>query len=558
MASKKLKKIIISLLIVLFVTVALGYFYYQKNIFWQDEVRFEIIAPEFVEAGEEVKYQLRYKNNSDVRLEDMTIVFEYPENSLIIEEEEEDVIKRGDLRREIRIDELNPGEEETVNFVSLPLGKKNQILQARAWMSYVPRNLTARYEIERTHTLKIEEVPLDLSFQMPSTMDTEKEQSIRVLFSSKMEYPLTDLEVRLFYPDGFEFIRSTPQTDTEENNMWPWPVLNEGDDGAIDIDALISGEPGEAKVFKALIGTWQDNNFIPLKEVSRGTSISESHILLDILINGKEDYIASPGEFVQYEIFFRNLGSETIEDLFLLADLDNQAMDLSKVEPMSGRFQEDRDIIIWSHVFKSELKSLREDEEGKVEFWVEVSEDLYYEPEMTLHVSMEKAREMITTKLNTSLDISQEILFEDSPFEDGGPFPLERGEKSNYALNWEVSSLFSDISDITIKTRLPREVEVGEEKIPEEANLSFNSATGELKIEIEELEVEEVEEFFIELSVTPWENVEKEDVFLYGVEVSAKDEHTKERVTTSLPAITMEEFLKEEEDEEESEEEEEE
>jgi hypothetical protein len=526
-----LKKITIILLILVLISAGVAYFYYQRNIFGQDKVHFELTASESLNTGEEMEYTVRYKNNSDTRLEEFLLVFEYPENSLPVEDEEEDesIIKRGDFRREINVGELNPGEEKMVIFKAIPFGKEGDSLEAKAWISYVPKNLTSKYEVNREHKSFIDGVPIDFEIQMPSTVDPSREESIRLLFSSEIEQPLTDIEVKVEYPEDFYLIRSTPETDADDGDFWRWPVLNKGNDGAIDIDGRFEGESGDVKIVRATLGIWINENFIVLKEASKGTSISQSNLLFTILMNGKDNYIASPGEFVHYEIFFRNIGEETLRDLFLLVDLDKTTIDLDKVEPMNGKFQEDRDIIIWSHVFDSGLQSLREDEEGKVEFWVEIKKDLPFEPEVKIKATMEKAIKEMVALINTTVELKQEITT-DYPEKDG---------KSTFTAKWEVESLFNDIENIKIKTGLSQFATIEEEQIPEGVDFSFNTITKEVEITIDELQAREKIEIVLEIEMNPSRELTEEDTLIQETVLSAKDKHTKQPIAETTKAIKM-------------------
>jgi hypothetical protein len=532
-----LKKITIILLILVVISAGVAYFYYQRNIFGQDRVHFEITAPEDVTVGEELEYVVRYKNNSDARLEEFLLVFEYPENSVPVEDEEdENIIKRGDLRREIKVGELNPGEEKIVIFKTTPFGKKDDSLDAKAWISYVPKNITAKYETRRDHKAFIDSVPIDFEIQIPSTVDPSVEESIRLLFSSDIEKPLTDIEIQVEYPEDFYVIRSTPKTDADENNFWRWPVLNKGSDGAIDIDGLFEGESGDVKIVRATLGVWINDNFIVLKEASKGTSISQSNLLFTILMNGKDSYVASPGEFVHYEIFFRNLGEETLKDLFLQVELDKNTIDSDKVEAMNGRFQEDRNIIIWSHVFNSELQSLREDEEGKVEFWVEIKKDLPLNPEVKIKATMEKAIKEMVALINTTVNLKQEVVVEGGAFDATEPFIVK----------WEVESLFNDIESVKIKTKLNQFATITKEQLPEEAELSFNETTKEIEITVDELKAKEKMAFYLQIEIDSSAELTEEDTLIHEAVLSAKDKHTKQPVAettkpTKLPQQEEEE-----------------
>ncbi|MDA3815629.1 MAG: hypothetical protein PF549_04680 [Patescibacteria group bacterium] len=545
-----LKKITIILLILVIISAGVAYFYYQRNIFGQDKVHFELTASESINTGEEMEYTVRYKNNSDTRLEEFFLVFEYPENSLPVEgeEENENIKKRGDFRREINVGELNPGEEKIVIFNAIPFGKEGDSLEAKAWISYIPKNLTAKYEVNREHSSFIDSVPIEFDIQMPSTVDPSREESIRLLFSSDIEQPLTEIEIKVEYPKDFYLIRSTPKTDADENDFWRWPVLNKGNDGAIDIDGRFEGESGDVKIVRATLGIWINDNFIVLKEISKGTSISQSSLLFTILMNGKDNYIASPGEFVHYEIFFRNIGEETLKELFLLVDLDKTTIDPDKVEPLNGKFQEDRNIIIWSHVFDSSLQSLREDEEGKVEFWVEIKKDLPLEPEVKIKATMEKAIKEMVALVNTTVNLKQEVITEDYIFDITGPFPPEEGKKSVFNVKWEVESLFNDIENVKIKTGLSQFAKINKEQLPEEVELSFNEITKEIEITVDELQAKEKIEVVLQIEMEPSRDLTGDDILISQAVLSAKDKHTKQPIAETIKAIKISNFIETEEE----------
>ncbi len=539
--NKKLKNIILSLFILIIITGAVGLTLYQRNKMGEDRLRFEIEASESIKTGEEFEYTLRYRNNSDTRFENVSIIFEYPPNVEAIDDEDNDNITiRGEHRREVEVGELDPGEEKVTVFKGRAFGKKGDTLKAHAQVRYIPRNLTARYQVDREHIAKINEVPIDFLFEIPSTIDPNTEESFRLRFYSDISYPLSNLEIRVNYPDGFRFQRSTPNTDERNNNVWKWPVLNQGEDGTIDIDGVLEGSPGDGKIFSAVLGIWRNERFIVLKEASRGTSLSQSDLLLDIQVNGEEDYIASPGELLHYEIFVKNIGENTIEDLFLLVDLDRETLDLNRVEPVKGRFQEGRGVIIWSYAFDSGLYSLREDEERRLEFWVEVKEDnLPYEPEINVKASIERARKEITTKVNTVLTAKQEVIREGSPFAEFGPFPFEIGEESNYVIRWEASSLFSDLNNVIIETTIPEGTRVTGERFPNDINISFNSSTGEVSISKENLFAGSSEDIFIEVEIKPEREIEEDDYLVGETIISGEDRSTGEDITTSLLGITL-------------------
>ena len=102
---------------------------------------------------------VRYKNNGNVVLENPELIFEYPEHSLLQDNEE--------LRQTQKVEDIYPGEEKSVKFKARFLGKENEIVIAQSWLSYQPKNLKARYESKTTFSTQIKFVPLTFEFDLP-------------------------------------------------------------------------------------------------------------------------------------------------------------------------------------------------------------------------------------------------------------------------------------------------------------------------------------------------------------------------------------------------------
>jgi len=119
-----------------------GYWYSQKNIYSKEILKLEILGPSEADLAGEVEYLVKYKNNGNIRLEEPTLIFEYPAYSVLEQE--------GPLRKEIGPKELGeaiyPGEEKTFSFKARLLGKEGEVKTAKAWLKYRPKNLSAWYE----------------------------------------------------------------------------------------------------------------------------------------------------------------------------------------------------------------------------------------------------------------------------------------------------------------------------------------------------------------------------------------------------------------------------
>ena len=109
---------------ILFVTAALsiaGFWVWQKNVFSTSDIKLEILVLEEVTMGEEITYVVKWKNIGEIQLENVTLIFEYPDGSLPSEGE--------DIRITKGVEDINPGQEVSLRFSARLFGKKNEITE---------------------------------------------------------------------------------------------------------------------------------------------------------------------------------------------------------------------------------------------------------------------------------------------------------------------------------------------------------------------------------------------------------------------------------------------
>jgi len=527
-----LRKILILMLILAGTTAAFTFFVFQRQAFSDADFRVEIIAPEEADAGEEIEYLVRYRNNSDIRLENVRLVFKYPEAAFPINGE--------DLREDIDLSNINPGEERTITFRAVLLGKEREVARADALISYTPQNLTATYQVEREHATLIREVPLSFEIDIPNEIEAEEEFSFIIRYFSNMDYLLENVAIRAEYPSGFKFIRSTPRALEEKE--WSRGFLEGNEGGIIEVFGEMEGSPGDMKGFSAELGVWKRDNFIPLKEASARTLIPEPALFVDVQVNGSSDYVASPGEDLYYEIYFRNIGDKILRDLFLIAELDKDLINLDEVEPMRGRLQRDAGTIIWSHSFVSALRSISPGEEEKISFWARVKDqDLPQNPEIKMLFDIEKARKDFRTKVNTQINLVQEIVEDEEIFENESSFPFRINEENIYVVSWKIENLYNDVSDLKVEASLPQGASI-EETDGDDDDFSFNSDTGEIIWEVDEVErgagiSRSAPRVYFKVSLTPTSPLEDDFELVSEVEVSGRDLWTTEKLEETFSPI---------------------
>ena len=483
----------------------IGFWYYRSNIYSKDVLKLEILGPTEIGLAEEVEYIIRYKNNGNTRLQEARLIFEYPSSSIIIKEEGEGKSQQGFLRQERRIEDIYPGEEKTFNFKARLLGKEGEAKVAKAWLSYQPKNLRARYESATTFTTLIKGAPLIFNFDIPSKVDPGKESVFRVNYFSNLNYPLSDLRIKVEYPSGFEFRESQPKALA--GNEWEILLLNKAEGGRINITGLLTGEVGETKIFRASLGIWQDEEFVLLKEITRGVEIAQPLIFITQKINDSPQYAANPGDYLHYEISFKNTGEEVLENLFLVVQLEKGLFDFDDLRVENGQIQKDAGSIIWDKTNLSSLNFLPPLEEGGVEFWVKLKNQLPKDASLRTKISIGLARQEFVNKINTQLTLSQKGYFNQGPFQNLGPLPPRVGENTTYTISWRVKNFSNDVRNLKIRAELPSWVSLTGEFSPLDARFTFDSSSREIVWEVGDLPSgNQSPELFFQIRFTPSSN----------------------------------------------------
>jgi len=462
----------------------IGFWSWQKNSYSKEILKLEILGPAEVALGQEIEYTVRYKNNGNIRLEDPRLTFEYPSYSLVGE--------GNSLRKEIGLETIYPGQEQTFSFKARLIGKEGDMKKAQAWLNYQPKNLKARYESETSHSARINSVPLTLEFGLPSKSDSGKEINFQLNYFSNIDYPLANLGIKIEYPSDFEFQSSKPKT--LEKTDWDVGLLNKTEGGRIEIMGKLGGQVGEQKQFKAQLGAWQDGEFVLLKETVRAIQIVTPYLYISQQINNNPQYVARAGDVLHYEIFFKNIGNDAFNNLFLVVKLEGNLFDFQTLKSPLGDFQAGDNSIVFDWQQIPKLQFLDAQEEGKVEFWIDLKKDWAItnnddkNPVLNDAVFLSQAQEKFTVKVDSKLDIVQKGYYNDEVFGNSGPLPPQADQTTTYTIIWQAKNYYNDVKGVRVKATLDDDVRLTGRIFPEDSRLTFDSSSREVVWELGDLE----------------------------------------------------------------------
>jgi len=537
------KAFLFFLLILVVAAASLGVWYWKGNEWTKGVLKLEVLGPQAVQAGQEIEYLVKFKNNGQVRLEEAELVFEYPEDVLPLERDSQRITEE--------LEDIYPGEERIIEFKGRAFGKQGDILEGETFLTYRPKNLKASYESKTTFSTQVSSVPLTFEFDLPLKAETGEELNFSLNYFSNIDYVLENLRARIQYPNGFSFIFSKPQSLDETEFLLP--SLYQVDGGRINIQGRVDGQAGEKKVFRAQLGVVIDERFVVLTETSQAVEMAEPSFYVSQFINGSQDYTATIGEMLHYEVFFKNIGKKPIQKKFLFVKLEGDFFDLTSLKTDQGEFGTGDNTILFDWKNVSDLRFLDADEEGKVDFWVKVKEgevgSRIRNPLLKNVITIGGTEKVFEAKINAKVYLAQKAYFQEEVFGNRGPLPPRVGTSTTYTVFWQIENSWNTLENVKVRSVLPSNVKPTGNIFPEEAKLTYDSSSRELVWTVGNLEPfqgsgDEVPlTLAFQIELTPTESQrDKTAILIEEAEISGQDIFTSESVEeksnpvdTSLP-----------------------
>lgn len=480
-----------------FLIVAGLFFLHGLLSFDKGKVELNIQSAERIVSGEQVNYVVKYKNQTRLDLTNLKLVFHYPEKSIPLE-------TKG-LVQHIDLADLEAGQESQIELPVRIIGLENEIKKAWAELSYQPGKISSTFTNQAEFSTAIISVPLVLDFDLPKQLVNGQSFDFSLRYLNQAEVSFSNLQIKLEYPDGFTFQSAEPQS-LEEDKVWLIGDLMAGQQGKIFIRGLIQGEEGQLRSFKAQLGILEDEQFIPTAEAVSALQISLSPLSVSQIVNNATDYIAQAGQRLNYLIDYKNTTDVGIKDVVITSKLEGEALDFTSLNLEKGSFDSQNQTITWKASNLPDLGFLGAYQQGQISFSIDIKDPLpinnYTDKnfEITNTVKMDSlqaplslkdiqiaGQSQIITKIASQLAIQTQGYYNDDLISNSGPIPPKVGQTTTYTIKWRLVNTTNDLKNVKVEAYLPPHVQWKNKVSPTNADLRYNSQTGQLIWQIGDL-----------------------------------------------------------------------
>lgn len=526
---KKLLFLFLFLFLVIFLIL-------KSNLFSVEKVKMEILAPGEIEFGKEIEMIVKIKNNSKFRLLEPQLIFDPPSEAYF----EDKPLERQILSKDKIGEFIYPGDEKSFSFKMKLFGESQEKKVARATLFFQPKNLKAKFKRETSFTGVLLPPSVNISLDLPSKVISQREFEIYLTYYSNSETPLLNLAAKIEFPEGFEIINSSPPP--KEKNLWEIPLLNFKEGGKIKIIGKFGREEGAPKIFTAKLGYLKQGEFFELKKIQKGTEISKPSVFVRQEINGLPEYIARPGEYLHYQIFFKNIGEEPLENQFLIIRLEGEAFDFSTLKTNQGIFNPTENTILFDPKNLPILQMFFPQDEGKVDFWIKVKDDVKEMKNLNLKnvIILGPTKNEFSVKVSSPVDFIVNAFFEDEIFGNSGSIPPTVSSKTTYTILWKIKTYHSGFKNGKVLAKLSKNVSFLGKVFPQEQsqNLFFDSQNQEILWTIENLEKEKEISVAFQIQILPTNDQKGQvPILISDQRFSYFDEEIKKELILKAPDI---------------------
>ncbi len=417
--------------------IGLGYWYYIYTTPAQIEVN--LIQSEEIISGDEIEFTAIYQNQGRA-VENFQIALLH---SPVFTPEGTTEVFLGDLEKN------KTGE---IIFKGKLLAELNSEQTVKLVYGYSSQGNFFQEELAQNFT--VSQSSLEITTELPEKILQDQEFEIKVKYKNNSELTQSDVEIKLDLPEDLEITSSL-------------------DD--LKISEIKGGQEGEI-IIKAKFTEFGDvSNVINITASAENYSQQTSESLIEVLsprlecsslVNGSANTVVDLGAILTYSITCENIGDAILKNISITSGERNLTID--QLDP------KEEETVYYSRVTNSEIRQYNYSLSTETSAQAQIEDyDLYTYSSATTN----------EVKFNTALSFSSRSAYYDSTgVQLGyGPWPPEAGEITALRIFWQVEDITNNLSNVTIKTTLPSQVEwTGDSSVTAGTNISYNPGTREV------------------------------------------------------------------------------
>lgn len=517
-------------LIILLIILIIGLLIQGQTKFDISKINLEITGPEIIQASEQITYKIKYSNQSAIALQKLKLILDFPENFNPVQEQ-----------NIFELDLLNPGQEQEIEIKGRLLGQESSEHKIKAILYYKPENFKSEFKKQAEFTTLINSSSILLLWQGPGQAADKQKIDLELSYLNKQESIFKDFQIQINLPKNFELLKSSPDPDKQESEKLIYFI------GALEKDVLkkieINGIINKESKFKAELGVLENDKLDIYAQKELTISLIQIQAGISQVINNQENYIANPGDVLEYKLVYNNPDNLLISNAIIKCKLNSEVFDLSSVKAENAVFNQEQKEIIWQNI------EIAPQEQGSVAFFVKLKDKMpnqnFNDKNFTaktvtvLEADNFKTQHELEVKINSHVDLQVKAYYNEQSvnIQNFGPIPLKAGQATTYTIHWQITNETNDLENVMVQAGLPSNIKCTGETSVSSGAVSCDDqkviwSISELSAHTGKLAPLQEAVFQIKL-IPKTENIGKPVVIINDANLSAYDTFTEQTLSDS-------------------------
>jgi len=537
------------------------YIFNQGNRLNAKDIELKLTGPETVAVGEEIIYEIQYKNLSEFNLKNAEIYFQYPENFVFIDavpafienaiadpvDKPVGVVGNYKIWKFDQIDSKRSGRIEIKGKI-IDLLDSEQDFTVN--IKYRPENFSSTFSADDSIKTKVNLLGINVSVEAPSFFSLNEESDFIIKYTKQKDSFIEKFNILLEHGDNFSI------NSNNKDGLWEINEVKDSEE-KITIKGTFLQKPKEGEKLKILLtlpikldnNTNEDGSAFAEATAGRRDYVfyeyeilpivAEGALTLTLTANGSvAERAVNFNDDINYVAHYKNSSEASLKNVIIMAVINSEVVDWSTFKDDNKGERRDN-VILWTKEEIKELGDISPGQESSFGFSIKVKprdeiKDVAindYQVKTSLDYSIDSAIKnnstpvtQITSKINSDLNIINELRYFDR---EGiavgeGPLPPKANEKTTFKVYWTLTNNLHDLKNIEVYADLP-------EYVQWENN--YNSGLGKIKYDSQSRKVT--------WQVSSWDAIDEPAMANFTISITPS-EKDKNKILTILNQTQVE------------------
>lgn len=412
-------------------------------------------------------------------------------------------------------------------------GAAEDVREIKVGIGYLSDPAGSRFEKEERWRMSIAGPAIKLTLSAPDRVAGGAAIQLKVNYENISGEEMDDLFLEIEYPRAFQYEKAAAIPD-RGNNYWRLGGLRPGSASELLIFGRLIGLENSVHDFKARLGLELDGETYVVDEQVTNVAVKIAPLSLKILANNVSEYIAVPGDLIEYSINYQYL--------------DQPTAGAAITAELIGAMFEKNETLTWRVADSGQSGSVKFSARVRNDYPIRRLGDRNFV--LRVEARIDDGRNVTVAELENKVvgrfDLAARGFFRDaaSGVLNQGTFPPRVGQPTEYTVHWILTNYSNDIRDVTVQAKLPDYVKLTDViKSNGGSRPVYDKNTGEVTWKIDRATAtrgiigEPLEAVFQISAAPPPDAIGRYLTLLEETMVSAIDEFTSFPLTGSAPAI---------------------